>query len=194
VISCYLTFVRTHMWNVPRNQHTSCADRYSGPVWLSGHRRTAASAKSEPSLYRLDPKRRQQSCFAVQLSLLPSVVSDLFTRPGSPPSTVVFGQVLDFYVAHSWVMEGVQPDVWADVYLFQNCDERLLASVLANLQRDGLESNETSVWLHEQLCVRRTDPTYRLFLPARLLAGTACIVPHPQRWANGKGFSIVLRR
>ena len=92
------------------------------------------------------------------------------------------------------VLDGVQPDVWADVYLFQNCDERLLASVLAQLQRDGLESNETTVWLHEQLCVRRTDPTYRLFLPARLLAETVCIVPHPQRWANSKGFSLVLRR
>jgi hypothetical protein len=194
VIVRSIAFVRVHMWNVSYNQHTSCADRYSGPIWLAGHRRTAASAKSEPSLFRLDPTRRQQSCFAVQRSLLPSGVSDLFTSPQSPPSTVVFGQVLDFYVAHSWVLDGVQPDVWADVYLFQNCDERLLASVLAQLQRDGLESNETTVWLHEQLCVRRTDPTYRLFLPARLLAETVCIVPHPQRWANSKGFSLVLRR
>jgi hypothetical protein len=48
-------------------------------------------------------------------------------------------------------------------------------------------------WLHEQLCVDRENPR-RIFVPACLLAETVCVIPHPQRWANMKGFSLVLRR
>ena len=83
--------------------------------------------------------------------------------------------------------------MWAAVYLFRVVDESHLAAVLADVKQDGLAGPDTVVWLHEQLCVDRNHP-HCVFLPARLLAETVCIVPHPQWWANNKGFSLVLRR
>ena len=160
--------------------------RYRGPLWVDGQKRSTASSKVEPSLSRLDPRRRQLSCFAVQRSSLP-----LFeTLPAL--GSVLFGQVNDYYVSYRAVLQGQTPCVWASVSLFRTVDEAHLARVLSEVKQDGLDAG-TEVWLHEQLCVDRENPR-RFFLPANLLAETVCVIPHPQRWANMKGFSLVLRR
>ena len=135
-------------------------------------------------------KRRQQSCFALPVKSLPAWPRLNFLAFGG---TVLFGQVRDYYLSRSAVIQGQTPCVWAAVYLFRVVDESHLAGVLADVKRDGLADPDTVVWLHEQLCVDRNHP-HCVFLPARLLAETVCIVPHPQWWANNKGFSLVLRR
>ena len=106
---------------------------------------------------------------------------------------VVFGQVRDYYLSYRSVLQGRTPCVWAAVFLFRTVDESHLVRVLSDAKQDGLADPDTVVWLHEQLCVDRNDPRC-IFLPARLLAESVCIVPHPQWWANRQGFSLVLRR
>ena len=164
--------------------------RYRGPLWIGGQKRSTASSKVEPSLSRLDPRRRQLSCFAVQRSSLPLFESLPALAFGG---SVLFGQVNDYYVSYRAVLQGQTPCVWASVSLFRTVDEAHLARVLSEVKQDGLEDAGTEVWLHEQLCVDRENPR-RFFLPAILLAETVCVIPHPQRWANMKGFSLVLRR
>ena len=71
--------------------------RYRGPLWIGGQKRSTASSKVEPSLSRLDPRRRQLSCFAVQRSYLPLFESLPALAFGG---SVVFGQVNDYYVSY----------------------------------------------------------------------------------------------
>jgi hypothetical protein len=126
----------------------------------------------------------------VQLSSFPLVHG----LPGlALGGSVLFGQVNDYYVSYRAVLHGQTPCVWASVSLFRTVDEGHLARVLSEVKQDGLEDAGTKVWLHEQLCVDRENPR-RIFVPACLLAETVCVIPHPQRWANMKGFSLVLRR
>ena len=92
--------------------------------------------------------------------------------------TVLFGQVRDYYLSYSSVLQGQTPCVWAAVYLFRVVDESHLAGVLANVKQDGLADPDTVVWLHEQLCVDRNHPRC-VFLACALAGGDRVYCPTP---------------